>query len=213
MRFLALLFLLFFTNLLPAQNTAKWEIKTQKEGITVYSRALPNSNLKELKMTSTATSTLSAFLTILDVIQTNPDWLDGSFEVTRLEEKPSGEKINRTIIDFPFPVSDRDLISSAKISQDPDTKVVTVLSEAVEGVQKPTDDYVRMPLFLSRWVLTPNGKGELDIEYFLRSDPGGSIPNWVTNMLSSVGPFKTFKAIKENLKNYQQEKKTGIVEF
>lgn len=212
MRLLTLVTLLFFNTFLSAQNTANWEIKTQKEGIIVYSRDLPNSNLKELKMTSTATSTLSAFIAILEVIQTNPDWLDGSFEVTRLEEKPNGEKINRTIIDFPFPVSDRDLISSAKITQDADTKVVTILSEAVKGVQKTSDDYVRMPLFLSQWVLTPDGNGQINIEYFLRSDPGGNIPNWVTNMLSSVGPFKTFKAIKENLKNYQQEKRAGIVE-
>lgn len=196
-------FLIGLTTSLSAQSTAKWELKSQKEGIAVYSRELPNSNLKELKMTSTAKSSTAAFVKILEVIQTNPDWLDAEFEVKRLQVNAAGVPINHTKIDFPFPVSDRDLVSSAQVSEDAATGIVTVRSEAVEGILPEQNGYVRMPRFLSRWILTPQADGMLDIEYFLQSDPGGNIPAWVTNMLSSVGPFKTFKAIKENLANYQ----------
>ena len=203
MQQIILLFLCISTLTLSAQTEAKWELKSQKEGITIYSRELPNSNLKELKMTSTAKSSTAAFIKILEVIQTNPDWLDGDFEVKRIKMNAEGIPINHTKIDFPFPVSDRDLVSSAQVITDEQTGVVTVRSEAVSGILKDQSGYVRMPSFLSRWILTPQANGMLDIEYFLQSDPGGSIPAWVTNMLSSVGPFRTFKAIKENLRDYQ----------
>ncbi|MFK7932603.1 MAG: START domain-containing protein [Saprospiraceae bacterium] len=203
MRYLFLLLLIASSFTSFAQSEAKWELKSQKEGISVYSRELPNSNLKELKMTSTAQSSTQAFIKILEVIQTNPDWLDAEFEVKRIKVNEEGIPINHSKIDFPFPVSDRDLVSSAQVIEDKETGVVTVKSEAVAGILKEKSGYVRMSRFLSRWILTPQGDGMLNIEYFLQSDPGGAIPTWVVNMLSSVGPFKTFKAIKENLANYQ----------
>lgn len=203
MQQILLFFLTIFTISLSAQTEAKWELKSQKEGITIYSRELPNSNLKELKMTSTAKSSTAAFIKILEVIQTNPDWLDADFEVNRIKVNEAGIPINHSKIDFPFPVSDRDLVSSAQVMEDENTGIVTVKSEAVAGILKNQNGYVRMTHFLSRWILTPQADGMLQIEYFLQSDPGGNIPTWVTNLLSSVGPFKTFKAIKKNLANYQ----------
>ena len=208
---LLFLMLLGFSNpSLQAQDDAGWKLKNKKENITIYTRDVPDSNLKELKMSSNAKTSLAGFVALITEIETNPDWINGNFSVKKLEQKGSERQYNRTTIDFPFPVSDRDLIGFASVSQNPNNKSVTIRSVAVPDAYPEQDGYVRIPMFLSRWELTPKDNGEVAINYFLRSDPGGRIPAWVTNMLLDVGPLRTFKAILKQLP--EQRFQTAVVD-
>ena len=199
---------------ISAQKEGEWKLKNQKENISIYTRDVPDSNLKELKMSSEASTTLSGFVTLIREVETNPDWLQGNFSVERLGPKKGDIQYNRTVIDFPFPLSDRDIIGYATVSQNPTNKTVTISSIAVPDAYPKQSGYVRIPLLLSKWILTPTTGGKVKIEYFLRSDPGGHIPAWVTNMLLDVGPFRSFKAILKELSNrrFQLAKVPGVEE-
>ena len=54
---------------------------------------------------------------------------------------------------------------------------------------------VRIPVFDSYYILTPIGDGWLEMEYFLKIDPGGALPAWVVNLAASKGPDITMKAL------------------
>jgi hypothetical protein len=38
------------------------------------------------------------------------------------------------------------------------------------------------------------------IDFTLFADPAGSIPSWLVNMFSNLGPFETFKKLKIQIK-------------
>lgn len=196
-------FFFLFCGITAAQEAGAWVLKNKKEGITIYTRNIPNSNLKELKMNTIAKTTLSGIVAVMAEMETSPDWMDGSFTVTKLDVKRGKNQYNRTTIDFPFPIKDRDLVGFSTGEQHADTKVVTVTSTGDPAAYPEQDGYVRMPLLKAKWILTPIENGEVRMDYFLRSDPGGSIPTWVTNLLLDYGPFRTFKAILEQLPKEQ----------
>lgn len=192
------------------QSQADWILKEKKEGISIYFRSVPNSDLKELKMSSTAKTTFSTFI---NVIENKADWMGGNFKVIPLSIKNGNANYNRTTIDFPFPLSDRDLISFAVIKQDPETKEVSIISKGDPKIYPEQKGYVRMPNFTAKWILKPLNNGELKLDYYLRSNPGGSIPTWVTNMLLDYGPFRTFQTVKEQLTKdkYKNRPYPGII--
>lgn len=201
---------MFFAQICLAQNENHWVLKSCKDGVSVYTRDVPHSNLKEMKMSGTVKSSLAGFIAAL----TGPELDDPSFAVTELNIYHDGVPYMRSTIDFPFPIKNRDLITYGIRTQDPKTGVVTIKTTSVADAYPEQDGYVRMPLLNAKWVLTPLGNGELQADYFFRSDPGGSIPDWVTNLMMTIGPPQTFKEIKGLAEKpaYQEKTIEGVTE-
>ncbi len=86
---------------------------------------------------------------------------------------------------------------SATMTQDPRTHQVVFHSEAVPDFLPPNDKHVRVPETISHWEITPAANGVLNLEYYLRADPGGAIPAWVVNLALQTGPFKSMKRLRE----------------
>jgi len=92
-------------------------------------------------------------------------------------------------------VSDRDLVCYYERTQDPDTKVVTTKSYATPELIPKKKNLIRIPSFDSYYILSPDDEGWLDMEYFLRIDPGGALPAWVVNLAATTGPNSTMRAL------------------
>ena len=53
------------------------------------------------------------------------------------------------------------------------------------------------------WTLLPGPGGWTYVEYYIYSDPGGSLPDWLVNMALDVGPRETIK----NIRGFVQQEK------
>ena len=96
----------------------------------------------------------------------------------------------------PWPVKDRDCVIRVKIDKDKTTGAVTILETSEPKYMREEEDVVRIQQIQSVWKLIPKNSGtEVINEY--SSNPGGNIPDWMTNTQSVDNPLATFENLQE----------------
>jgi hypothetical protein len=188
--------------LLPVTGFSQndWSLRSDKEGIKVYTRNLENSPFKAVKTVCTIDASLSRLTAVLLDINKTGDWVYATKSATLLRQVSNAELYYHSEVAIPWPVSNRDFIVRLKVSQDASTKVVTVDGENQPAYLPENKSIVRIQKCYSRWQITPLQNGQLQIEYVLQVDPGGSVPAWLINMFATKGPFETFQKLRKQVK-------------
>ncbi len=185
-------FLLFCVN---AQEEGKWEFKKEKDGISIYLRDVPDSDVKELKMTSTIPGpSLTAFAALFEDLDNLENWAYANYDSRLIEQISDTEIVYYVKADFPWPMSNRDFVLHNWVGQD-STGTYYSISTAEVGFVPEEKNLVRVTSFDSSWRITQVAAGQFYIEAIIGSDPGGLIPSWLINLFIDVGPFKTVKAL------------------
>lgn len=211
--FCLVVMVLLFSNGLQAQDS-EWKFKKEKEGIKVYLREIANSNIKELKMTTTMDASLSTLISALDDVEMYKEWVYRCADAKILKVINESEMIYYTKTDFPWPLSDRDVVTKATLSQDSVTKVITSFTKVYPNYFEEIDGVVRIPELEITWMFTPLSNGKVHLDYLLSSDPGGHIPAWAINLGIDQGPAQSIINFKKMLKKdkYKNKKLAYIQE-
>lgn len=192
-------FLALLTSLnLPAQDCV---LKKEKDGIRIYSCPVAGSAIMALRVTFTVTATIEEYVTLVTDIDTYKHWRYRETNHKLLKRISDHEFIYYTQISAPFPVSDRDLVAHVTIQMDSVTQVLTIITEAMPDYQPQEDGFVRIPKSKTSMKLTPQQDGKLKADCFIETDPGGQIPAWVINMVSTTNPYETFKSMIQRIEN------------
>ncbi len=190
-------FLLFLSFKIYSQEP-NWRFVKEAQGIKVYYREIPQNNLNEVKIQTTFNANLSTIVEALKDVEAYPSWVYKANSSKTLKIYGPNELIYYNKLDFPWPLSDRDIAIHTKIVQDQNSKEVTSISFAVPNSIPKIQDLVRISEFNSMWVFKPiNGK--VQAEYTFKSNPGGNIPAWMVNMSLDEGPIKTIQNFKKIL--------------
>ncbi len=191
---LFLLFTCFAWTSATAQSD--WEFVIGGNDIEVYTRNNDNSKVKEVKITARIHSRMNELVAALEDIEAHKEWVPFTIDSRILEQISDSELYYYVSSDFPFPAQDRDVVIYYKREQDQESKVVTTNSTAVPEHIAVHEDYVRVPLFNSRYVLSPMTDGIIDVLYTVQTNPGGKLPAWIVNFGITKGPIKTMNALK-----------------
>ncbi len=197
-RYVILTITLFnIVQLLNAQEV--WKLKLDQEGIKIYISPHSDSKIKALKVTCTVEATISQMAVVLLDIKAQDEWFYHTKSIVLTQVSPS-ELFYYAELGFPFPFSNRDFIEHIKITQDLQTKIMTMDVQNVPDYILPKHGLVRVVKSQCKWIITPTGKKSIIIEFTLFADPAGSIPVWLVNMFSTFGPYETFIKLKSQLK-------------
>ena len=98
----------------------------------------------------------------------------------------------------PWPVADRDTVLLAKTAIDTAAHELRIeFSSVRDPRQPPVRGVVRMPFVHGHWILRPaHGGAWTDTEYQVHADPGGALPDWLSNLVSKQVPRKTLEALR-----------------
>lgn len=198
-RILALtLLVLMQAGTLSAQmtNNSGWTLVTDKDNILVYTRRSSDSSVKEVKVHFEVKASLQVFKQFLDYAPAYTQWVYKCSESRRLRTVNRDEFYYYVRTDFPFPVSDRDLVVHARNWVDARTGIAYAHSVAAPREVPAKDDCVRITHFESHWTIKPINNTELAVTYEVKTSPGGSIPDWVTNLGITTGPTRTMQALR-----------------
>jgi len=58
-----------------ASSGQKWDLKTDKDGVKVYTRGIEGSNFKEFKGEIIAKSNMASIIAIIDSVSAYPKWM------------------------------------------------------------------------------------------------------------------------------------------
>jgi len=194
-----LLFLFFslFSKLLSAQNTDGWVFKNEKNGVKVYYKK--TSDVHEIKMITSMKATLSGVVQLLNEVENYPKWGYKLSEAKLLKRVNDQEFYYWSKLDFPWPLNDRDIVVQAKVEQDSASRRVTSTSWAKPNYLPENKDVVRIKTTTTKWTIVPGSGGWLYIEYYIYSNPGGNIPDWLVNMAIDIGPLETLSNMRKML--------------
>jgi hypothetical protein len=179
----------------------KWELKSDKDGVKTYYKK--KQGIYEAKFVTSIETSLSGLTKLMGEVEQYPVWGYKVKEARLLKQVSDTEMYYYTRLDFPWPLDDRDVIMHSKMYQDPITRRLESVSVAVPDYIAPVPGVIRMQTVNSKWVMIPSPGGWVYTEYYIDSDPGGSLPDWVVNMGLDMGPRELFKSIRNLLKQPQ----------
>ncbi|MDA8693275.1 START domain-containing protein [Saprospiraceae bacterium] len=190
----ALFFFLFLVFSFSAiSQDDGWDLSKESGDTKVYTRKKDGEKFKEIKILTRHQTTLNAIMAAFDDTEGHKEWVFKTPESYTVERVNDNTLIYYVKSDLPFPVSDRDLVIKYEWTQNPETKVIVTESVGVVGKVDEDDSNIRVKDFLSNYTLTPQADGWIDIEYYAKMDPAGSLPAWLVNMAVTKGPIKTME--------------------
>lgn len=181
----------FFTP----KPAADWIFKHEKSGVKVYYKD-EGSGVYDLKLVTTVEASMHSIAALLVDVESYPNWVYKTSEAWRVRTDSDTDMHYYINSDFPWPLDDRDVVVHSRISRDEKTGILTSSSKAVEGLIETRKNRIRMTTTDINWTFTPKEGGKTLIEYTLRSNPGGLLPDWLVNMAIDFGPVETMKKFK-----------------
>jgi hypothetical protein len=195
--FFTFILLGFFS--LSGRSQDDWKLKTDKDGINIYTRTFPDSKFKAIKVEVELDATLSQMVAVVLDVNTGAQWVYSTKSSVLLKQVSPSELYYYSEVSIPWPAANRDFIAQLRAVQDPRSRVVTIYGPVFPDYLPVKKDIVRVRRSEGKWIISPLGKGKIKVEYTLRVDPGGDLPAWLVNMFVTKGPFESFKKLKEQL--------------
>lgn len=192
-----------------------WEQAAKEDGITIYSREKDGTNVREMKAVGVIDA---APMEVWKAIRDYPNYKSTMpyTEVSKVlategEKTERGHKVTYfySVVNAPL-VDKRDYI--IKLTDESNwkdgkgyLKVSWVAADRKEVPEK--EDLVRVKINDGVWMLEPREDGKKTYAtYYVYTDPGGSIPNWIANKANSTAVPNVFKAIREVVKSDRAKK-------
>lgn len=191
------LWLLVWTVALPTlADDGDWELRKDDDGIRVWTRPVPGSALDEFRGQTEYQVTLHDLVVVMRDADKLVSWMPDC-KASRLIERNNGEQWHYMQTDLPWPAKDRDGVYRTTYLAQADGSV-KVLIEGVPDYLPKTDGLIRIGGAEGFWMLEPAGD-TVRVTYQLHVDPGGSLPAWLVNQEVIAQPYKTLKALGEQL--------------
>jgi len=181
----------------PAAAQAEWELVKDEDGIQVYTQEKEGSEYREFKATTRINASLENVVLALGDGKSCAQWMPMCKDVKQLKQVSLYEYYTYSVVDFPWPLDDRDVVVHSVYSQDPKTKTVTIKMESV------SDYYAEQGLIRLEtngyYFITPLEDGTVEFTWQNHSNPGGGISAWMVNSNLADTPYNDLKGLKEML--------------
>lgn len=181
----------------------------QKNGITVWKQAIPNTKIIGFKGNTTINATPKQILSVIMDIENSNQWIPRTRSAKSYEDQTqNGLPKTYIILDMPFPLADRELMVSSNITQQPNGTInMSNKLTTINGI-KPNKKYVRIPSYSGSWVLKPVGKNKTDITITGHADPAGGLPAWVANLFVTDQPYEMLRNLKKQVQKPKYQNPT-----
>ncbi len=204
--FVLIMLNILFNSLLLQSDSIKpgpWEKKNvTDDGIAIYSREYPNTNVREIKAVCKIKATpLKVFNVVLDR-NTFSDLNKYLVEYKRIRTEKENVWYVYQRVSVPL-VKDRDYTHRYEATRDT-IKNKYFLTWQIDNRNGPSpiEDVIRIELSRGSLTISPAKNGNQSIFiYQMLFDPGGSIPKWIVNLTNRYTLPKVLRTIREKSLN------------
>lgn len=172
-------------------------LRKDQDSIKVYTCHTDTSKFKSI----TAEFTMNASLDQIESFFLDfPGYINWQYNtvVSRLLKKVGhSEFMYYTIIDAPWPITDRDMVVVLNINRS-DNELTITANSAANKIPK-NKEFIRVPASHSVYIFRKKNKNQLTVSYAMQIDPGGSVPVWLVNLVCAQAPYLSFKKMKEQI--------------
>jgi hypothetical protein len=181
------------------QTDRPWNFIKEKDGIKIYTRNEPNSDLKSFKGETDFTTNMNKLCSRIGNLD-NLDWWDDDVKELTILHHERDELIRYYFIyDSPWPFADRDLCVEATITKDTVAGLLTVHAAPYSCGPTEKKDIVRIQNYWQQWTMQDMGNGIFHVTLEGYLDPGGNIPSWLYNLVITDTPLKVIRNLREKV--------------
>jgi len=199
-KFGIIVFLILISHLSVIKTYGQaWNFVKEEDGIKIYTRNEGSNSMKSYKGVTVFSAPMEKVCCMVGNAR-NFDWWGEDFKQIRVlgyEEKKYVRYYY--IYDMPWPLTDRDLAVEATVKTNSATGEYKVISQPLLKVVPENPDLVRIKSYWQTWTIQPLDKGYVSITLEGFVDPGGNVPGWLYNMLSTEMPLRTMRLFRQRV--------------
>lgn len=204
-----------------ADTQPQGKLSIDRDGVKVWTFKQAGNPIMNFRATTVLESTLSGAVALVMDTEHSAEWAPYTGKAFILDRNDqAGIFTLRMDLEFPFPLSNRDVVLTGRLSQAADG-VVTIKNISVDDPRAPVrPNFVRVQHYEGLWQFKPVGKSasgkqliEVTVSGF--ADPNGMLPLSIVNLFVQEQPFEMLR----NMHNYVQAAKyqkatvAGVKEF
>lgn len=186
--------ILFLLSTVCAKAQTDWELEKSDNGIEIYTREIPEVEIKEFKAKTVVEAPMDELIAALDNIDDHPEWMS---DITFARTIPDSPHITHYNIKLPFPFKNRYVVMENVAESGGDSHRIEMWTSELE--LDDVDDHVRIPYVKGYWQFTKIDDSTTEVVYQFVSDPGGKVPDWLVNAFVVQSPYKTLTKLKKRL--------------
>ena len=138
---------------------------------------------------------VSLILNVEHAVQWVP-YMDSIKILSRDDKK--GDFTLYMVLDFPFPLKDRDLIVQGKMIKEANGQI-TIKNKAIQSGYPLNPDYVRLTDYQGDWTFQKLANNKVKVSTYGYANPEGSIPLTFVNMFVQQQPYQMLQKMKTEL--------------
>lgn len=178
-------------------NNAK--LSLNKNNIKVWTYKDVNNPVLSYKAETTFDVPIEKAVALVLDVKNSSKWVPNvvKAEVLSRDDK-KGEFTLYMVLDFPFPLKDRDMVVKGKMSKD-SNGTIHIKNSAIQQGKATSTDYIRLKDYSGDWTFQKLGTNQVKVTTNGHANPEGAIPASVTNMLVEQQPYQMLQKMKVEL--------------
>ena len=173
----------------PSPAEESWRLDRSADGIEVYTRPVEGSGVKEFKGVSEYPAAPDTILAVLRDSDRFKTWFPNTPE-SKLLERTGDVSYQYSVMDAPWPVSDRDNVLRSQTTRDAATGAIRIDVVAEPDRVPEREGRVRVQRAKGQWRLEPTGEERTRVTFQMHLEPGGGVPAWLINARVVETPFE-----------------------
>lgn len=193
----ALCFTSIVLQTVNAAETAKLSI--DKNNIKVWTIQNSDNPVLSYRAETILDSSIEQAVGIVLDVEHAQSWMPNVASAQLLsQDLNKGEFKLYMILDFPFPLKDRDLIVQGKIAKD-SNGIISIKNRAIQQGKAKNPDYIRLQRYQGDWSFQKLAENKVKVITAGYADPEGVIPQSVSNMFVKQQPYQMLQKMKLEL--------------
>ena len=179
-----------------AANATDWALRKQADGIEVYTRAVPDSEIEEFRGEGVVAAPPEAIVALLRDGDRFKDWFPNTSE-SKVLRREGSVSYQYSVMDTPWPISDRDNVFRSVTTRNASTGSVEIAVEAAPDAHPIQKGRHRVTRARGQWRITPQGADRSLVMFRMHLEPGGGLPDWMVNARVVATPYEALVNLRE----------------
>lgn len=189
------------------------KLSLHRNNIKVWTYQTKNNPVFQYKAETTFDVPLERAVAVVLDVERTPQWVPyvGKAQLLSRDEK-KGEFTLYMVLDFPFPLKDRDLVIKGKMSKNADGSI-SIKNNAIKNDYPEQPDVIRLTRYEGDWTFQKLANNKVKVSTTGYADPAGAIPLSFVNMFVQQQPYQMLMKMKKEVNNplYAQPKLPDVL--
>ncbi|MDX1590226.1 MAG: START domain-containing protein [Oleiphilaceae bacterium] len=176
-----------------------WSLREDSRGIRVYTRSLEHSPFDAFRAVTELDAPMDQLMAVMGQPESCLRWVHTCIEARAVGDGDFHDRYAYSVNQMPWPVHNRDYVVRIRTSGDADG--ITITMDAQQDIHPRQDGLVRITHSHSVYHITPLGDEGTRLEWFQHTEPGGAVPGWLVNRMTTDLPYRSLRNLQEEVRD------------